>query len=61
MSDKYEVKCVFPSKEVAQDFVSWMCNSGEQLMWDAPNLDRQISYDYEEGSFVIGDKFDEEY
>ncbi len=62
---RYHVNCTFPNKEVAQDFVNWMCGRGEQTMWESAecsdelDLNRKVEYDYEKGSFEIGGRFDE--
>ena len=59
---RYYVQYTFPSKEVAQAFVSWMSGAGEQFMWqDAvdsdEDLSRSIEYNYEKGSLEIGERF----
>lgn len=58
---RYHIHYTFPSKEVAQEFVKWMSGSGEQQMWNYGDLElnREIKYDYEKGSFEIGNKFEE--
>ena len=58
---RYHVNYTFPSKEVAQEFVSWMSCCGEGIMGNSGDLElnREIKYDYEKGSFEIGNKFDE--
>ena len=58
---RYHVNYTFPSQEVAQQFVSWMCSSGEQTMWEAGELElnRETNYDYDKGSMEIKGKFEE--
>lgn len=65
MSDnEYKVAYIFPSREVAEQFVSWMCGSGEQFLWEhstytGADLNREITYDYVAGSMCIGKRFEE--
>ena len=61
---RYSVAYVFPSKEVAQAFTSWMSGSGEQMMWQhaedsGDDLNRDVTYNYETGSMEIKGKFEE--
>lgn len=60
---RYHVTYTFPNKEVAKDFTRWMCNSGEQMMWEYSegsdsDLLREIEYNYDEGSLEIKEKFE---
>ena len=59
---RYHMQYTFPNKGVAQAFVSWMSDAGEQFMWqDAvdsdEDLSRSIEYNYEKGSLEIGERF----
>lgn len=50
-SGMYQVPCFFSNKEAAKEFINFMCNSGEQSMWDCvaetPMADFQTVYNYE--------------
>ena len=59
---KYSVNYTFPNKKVAQDFISWMCDEGEQYMWEyadlsKKDLNRDVEYDYEKGTLEIKSEF----
>ena len=61
---RYYVQYTFPSKEVAQAFVSWMCGEGEHNMWEysadsGSALNRNVEYNYEKGSLEIGGRFND--
>ena len=55
----YKCEMHFPNKILAEAFASWMCNAGEQSMWEAGgDMDNGLesinpSYDYKYGHIVF--------
>lgn len=58
---RYSVAYVFPSKEVAEKFLTWMCDQGEQVMMEYGELElnRQVVYNWDNESMEIKGKFGE--